>query len=133
MQVYATTPKSVLRLRLSLFVVHPPKLPCTTGYTKIQDPCFQGFLLHLVTGKVAKRQPHTKKSLNKLNPIVFRVYTPTKAVPVHPVGLLRLHYKSSEMCESPVSTTQLMHSTNLREPYCNTGIDCAQNSYTEDQ
>ncbi|KAI5673382.1 hypothetical protein M9H77_13746 [Catharanthus roseus] len=124
MQAYATMRKSVLRLRLPLSVVHPPKLPCITAYTKIQvHPCFQGFLLHLVTGKVAKRQPHTKKSLGKLNPILFRVYTPTRAVPVHPIGLLRLHHKSSEMCESPVSTALLMR----------TGIGCTRNAYTEDQ
>ncbi|KAI5649340.1 hypothetical protein M9H77_35345 [Catharanthus roseus] len=34
MQVYATTSKSVLRLRLPLSVVHLPKLPCTTAYIK---------------------------------------------------------------------------------------------------
>ncbi|KAI5677794.1 hypothetical protein M9H77_08744 [Catharanthus roseus] len=140
MQVYATTPKSVLRLRPTLSVVHPPKLSCTTAYIKIQDPCFQGLLLHFVTEKVAKRQLHTKKSLDQLNPILLRVYTLTRAgngpnplslnpiIPVHPGGLLRLHHKSSEMCESPVSTAQLM-----REPYCSTGIGCARNAYTEDQ
>ncbi|KAI5670528.1 hypothetical protein M9H77_10892 [Catharanthus roseus] len=120
MQVYAIMPKSVLRLRLSISVVHPSKLPCTTAYTKIQDLCFQGFLLHVVTRKVAKRQPHIKKSLNKFNPMLFRPnpLSLNRIVHVHPVGLLRLHHKSSEMCESP--------------PYCNTGIDCARNAYTED-
>ncbi|KAI5683142.1 hypothetical protein M9H77_04370 [Catharanthus roseus] len=130
MQVYATTPKSVLRLRLPLSIVHLPKLPCTTAYTKTKYAATPAiwFLLHLVNGKVAKRQPHTKKSLDKLNPILFRVYTPTRAVLVHPVGLLRLHHKSSEMCESPISTAQLMW-----EPYCSTGIGCTRNAYTEDQ
>ncbi|KAI5677176.1 hypothetical protein M9H77_08126 [Catharanthus roseus] len=125
MQIYATTPKSVLRLRLLLSVVYPPKLLCTTAYTKIQIR----FFLHLETKKVAKRQPHTKKSLNKLNPILFRSHplSLNPIVHVHPVGLLRLHHKSSEMYESPVSTAQLM-----REPYCNTGIDCTRNAYTED-
>ncbi|KAI5678222.1 hypothetical protein M9H77_09172 [Catharanthus roseus] len=42
------------------------------------DPCFQWFLLHLVSGKVAERQPHIKKSLDNLNPVLFMVYTPAR-------------------------------------------------------
>ncbi|KAI5673755.1 hypothetical protein M9H77_14119 [Catharanthus roseus] len=37
MQVYATTPKSELTLKPPQFVVHLPKPPCTTAYTKNQE------------------------------------------------------------------------------------------------